>query len=91
MKPHQEQVISIGDLLTQSEANVFIFPSLEQLASVKKEQIILTLLRIEDLKKRIAKSPKNCVLKLALSLAKRRMKSLQKQYRHVLQLLQQEN
>ena len=85
MKQYQEPTLSIDDFLNRSQAQVIVFPSVEFLANVKKDQIILSLLRIEDLKKRISKSPNNRVLKLSLLLTENKLRGLQKRYHKLIE------
>lgn len=86
MKDNQQNNISIGDFINCSEVAVINFPSVEFLANIKKDQIIISLIRIEDLKKRIANAPDNKVLKLALMLAERRLKNQQSRYYRLVEL-----
>ncbi|MBT8273268.1 MAG: hypothetical protein KJO77_05640 [Bacteroidia bacterium] len=85
MEHHQEQTLSIDDFFNHDHNQLIIFPSVEFLAKVKKDNIILSLLRIEDLKKRILASPNNRVLKLSLLLAERRLRGQQNHYQKFIQ------
>lgn len=85
MKHYQEPTLSIDDFFNHAQAQVIIFPSLEFLANVKKDQIILSLLRVEDLKKRISRSPNNRVLKLSLLLAENKLRGQQRRYSKLVQ------
>ena len=87
MKHNQQNNISVNDFLNFTEPTPIYFPSVEFLAKVKKDQIILSLIRVEDLKKRISKSQDNRVLKLALFLAENRLRSQKRRYTSLLELL----
>jgi len=80
MKHYQQNNITIKDFINCKVSNTIDLPSIEYLAKVKKDQIILSLIRIEDLKKKILKSPDNRVLKLALFLVESRLRSQKRHY-----------
>lgn len=87
MTYNQLKNIEINDFINRTEATVVGFPSVEFIANVKKDQIILSLIKIEDLKKRISKSPNNKVLVLALQLQEYRLKAQKQRYTKIIELL----